>query len=464
MTSKIRTSADTEDVKGSFRDPSGSLFLKDGTLYRRISSDYRVHWEQAENSGLLGTLIRERLLIPHEVLEDASDIDATAYKIIRPTEIPFISYPYEWCFSQLKDAALLTLAVQKRALEHGMILKDASAFNVQFLDDAPVFIDTLSFEKYEEGLPWVGYRQFCQHFLAPLALMSRTDMRLNSLFQIYLDGIPLDLASHLLPRRTFFSPHILFHIHVHAKSQKRFAATRSVSKYRISRHNLLALMAGLESAVRAMKLTESHTEWGNYYEETNYSKDSFQDKSRIVTEFLDIARPTTLWDMGANTGEFSRLASKRGIHTVAFDNDPIAVEKNYVRMRRAGEKHLLPLLVDFSNPSPALGWEHAERMSLEERGPADALMALAVVHHLAISNNVPLPRIAEYFSRSCRDLIVEFVPKSDTQVQKLLSTRKDVFPNYTEEGFEKAFDLFFSIRSKRNIVGSQRVLYHMVKR
>src|SRR3989344_3697752 len=218
-------------LKSSFRDPSGSLFTKEGVLHRRISNIYKKHWEHAERSGLHQELIREKLLIPHADLGPGGAVDA--YRIIRPTRIPFISYPYEWCFSQLKDAALLTLEVQKRALRHEMILKDASAFNVQFLDGRPIFIDPLSFEMYEEGSPWIGYRQFCQHFLAPLALMSRTDIRLNRLFQIFLDGIPLDLASSLLPWSTWFSPLLLSHIHLHAKSQKRFESEKSAPVYKI---------------------------------------------------------------------------------------------------------------------------------------------------------------------------------------------------------------------------------------
>lgn len=451
------------DVRGSFRDPSGSLFVQDGVLYRRIHPSYRAHFEHAERSGLLSELIRSELLVPHDDVDGLS-LDADTYKVIRPKRIPFVSYPYEWCFSQLKDAALLTLEIQKRALEHGMILKDASAFNVQFLNGKPIFIDTLSFETYEEGAPWIGYRQFCQHFLAPLSLMSRADVRLNRLFQTYLDGIPLDLASALLPKRTYMNLYLLSHIHLHAKGQKRFESNAAPKQYRISRHNLLGLIDSLESGIKRLSMRESNTEWGDYYEHTNYSGDALQRKGQIVREFLEHIKPKTLWDLGANTGEFSRIASARGIDTLAFDIDPMAVEQNYRTVRAKHEEHLLPLLMDLTNPTPPLGWSNEERMSLSERGPANAALALALVHHLAISNNVPLERIAEYFSGLCHDLIIEFVPKSDSQVQKLLATRTDIFPNYTEEGFERAFGAYFVITKKRDIAGSQRLLYHMTKK
>lgn len=436
--------------------------MEEGVLYRRIHHIYKKHWEYGEKSGLHEELIRNGLLIPHTDAGTGSAGDA--YKIIRPTRIPLISYPYEWCFSQLRDAALLTMEVQKRALRHGMILKDASAFNVQFLNGKPIFIDTLSFEMYEEGSPWIGYRQFCQHFLAPLALMSCTDVRLNRLSQIFLDGIPLDLASSLLPWKTWFSPLLLSHIHFHSKSQKRFESKRSAPVYTISRNNLLALMDSLETAVKNLSLRKQGTEWENYYQETNYSADAFRSKAEIVAGFLKSANPKTVWDIGANTGEFSRLASDIGIETIAFDIDPIAVEKNYLHVKREKEKSILPLLVDFTNPSPAIGWGNEERMSLAERGPVDTILALALVHHLAISNNVPLKRVAEYFSRSCKNLIIEFIPKTDTQVKRLLVTRKDIFSDYSEQGFEETFSAHFRIFQKKNVTNAERILYHMIKR
>ena len=213
-----------------------------------------------------------------------------------------------------------------------------------------------------------------------------------------------------------------------------------------------------------MKWKVKGTEWGEYYKHLNYSNEAFSSKKHIVTDFLDRTRPKTLWDLGANTGVFSRIASKKGIQTISFDLDPIAVEENYLQCFKEGQLNILPLLVDLTNPSPALGWEHRERLSLIERGPADMVMALALIHHLAISNNIPLERAALFFTQLCSFLVIEFIPKTDSQVQRLLATREDIFPNYTQENFEKAFSKCFSIQSCRRIPESERTLYLMQRR
>ena len=450
------------NVAGSFRDPSGFLFQRAGVLYRQVNSAYSEHYDLLISSGLAAELQSAGMLIAHE--ECSLDLAAApgACRILKPERVPFISYPYEWSFSQLKDAALLTLAIQKKALARGMSLKDASAYNVQFVAGRPLLIDTLSFEKYPAGRPWVAYRQFCQHFLAPLALMAHRDVRLNQLSRIHLDGLPLDLASALLPRRTRFKFSLLSHIHLHARSQKRYENRPVAARTRpVSRFALQALIDSLESAVHKLDWQPRGTEWGEYYDATNYSGQAFEHKRTLITEMLNEARPGQVWDIGANTGLFSRLASRAGIPTVAIDIDPAAVEKNYRQCRRDHEKFLLPLVGDVTNPSPGIGWENEERRSLLQRGPVDAILALALVHHLAISNNLPLARVAEFFSRSCRRLIVEFIPKSDSQVRLLLATREDIFPAYDVAGFEKAFEAFFTIERREPIRESERFLYLM---
>ena len=449
----------------SFRDPSGFVFTNDGVLYRQVQPAYKEHYDHLIQSGLYDTLTRSHILLSHEEKNLSNALNVSAYKVLQPEVIPFLSYPYEWCFSQFKDAALITLEIQKAALQKGMILKDASAFNIQFLNGKPVLIDTLSFERYTEGEPWVAYRQFCQHFLAPLAIMAHTDVRFNQLFRIYIDGVPLDLASRILPIRTKLKPSLLSHIHLHAKSQKRYA-TKVVEKkqYRISAFQMRALIDSLESGVRSLQWKPKGTEWGSYYESTNYTENSFRLKRDAVMKYLQQTNAKRMWDFGANTGVFSRIGSNEGIYTIAFDIDPAAVEKNYSEVKTKKETNLLPLLLDLTNPSPAIGFENKERMGLEDRGPADTLLALALVHHLAISNNVPLIKIAEYFSRLCHWLIIEFVPKADSQVQRLLATREDIFPDYTQEIFENEFEHYFDLKDSTKISGSERTLYLMRKR
>jgi len=304
-------------LEASFRDPSGFVFASRRTLFRQINESYRENYEHLIKAGLYKKLVDLGLLIPHKEVEKSTSPNKNAYKIIRPERVPFISYPYEWCFGQFKDAALTTLRIQKIALEHGMILKDASAFNIQFLEGKPILIDTLSFEKYKEGEPWVAYKQFCQHFLAPLSLMVYTDIRLSSLFQLYIDGIPLDLASKLLPIRTKFKPSLFIHIHLHAASQKKYSdktIKKDSIKGRMNKRSFLGLIDNLEGAIKSLNWQSKGTEWADYYpSNNNYLTDSLRYKAKLVEEFLGKTNPKTVWDFGGNTGLFSRIASDKGV-------------------------------------------------------------------------------------------------------------------------------------------------------
>ncbi|MBN2537375.1 class I SAM-dependent methyltransferase [candidate division WOR-3 bacterium] len=449
----------------SFRDPSGFVFLRAGRVLRQVNKSYAPDYDQLMESGLYRALVDAGRLIPHEETDEPAELPDECYRVLAPEPVPLISYPYEWCFSQLKDAALATLAIQLRAMEHGMALKDASAYNIQFVRGRPVMIDTLSFERYREGEPWVAYRQFCQHFLAPLALMSRTDVRLGQLFRVYIDGVPLDLASRLLPGRTRWSLGLATHVHLHARTQQRYADRQGTAKRRpVTRLALTGIIRSLENTVRGLRWRPGGTEWAEYYDATNYSTGAFKHKQGLVERYLDRVRPRTVWDLGANTGEFTRLAAERGIPSAAFDIDPAAVEKNYRDCRERGEENILPLVLDLTNPSPGIGWENEERMSIAQRGPADLTMALALVHHLAISNNLPLSKVARFFSHVGAKLIVEFVPKTDSQVKRLLSTRADIFPGYTREEFERYFGERFRILESSPVEGSERTLYLMERK
>ncbi|MGH7499957.1 MAG: SAM-dependent methyltransferase, partial [Gemmatimonadales bacterium] len=390
---------------------------------------------------------------------------AQACAVLQPERVPFISYPYEWSFGQLRDAALLTLTLQERALKRDFTLRDASAYNVQFRDGRPLFIDTLSFERREAGSPWIAYRQFCEHFLVPLLLMSSRDVRCGMLLRSYLDGIPLELGSRLLPKASWLDLSVLFHVHLHAKAQARFADTAMVAKggsrRNMKRDALLALVGGLRRCVEGLDWTAAGTEWAEYAGDNSYTDAASRSKREIVSRLLAPLGARMVWDLGANTGEYSRAAREVAAQVVAFDIDPAAVERNYRHLRATGQTALLPLLLDLANPSPAQGWAHAERLSLEQRGPADALLALALVHHLAIGRNIPLDRVASFLSRLGRSLIIEFVPKDDVQVQRLLRNRADIFPGYSVEGFERAFRAHFRIESVHPVAESGRSVYLM---
>ena len=449
-------------LSASFRDPSGFLFSRDGVLYRQINRKYEQEYARFMESGLYEKLIKVGLLIPHLEVDQAPAEAEASYKIIQPERVPFISYPYEWSFSQLKDAALATLSIQRRALRVNMSLKDASAYNIQFVRGKATLIDTLSFEIYKEGQPWVAYRQFCQHFLAPLALMALRDVRLNQLLRVYIDGLPIDLASELLPAKTRLNFGLLTHIHLHASAQKRYSGADVKARTgTLNKQAMVGLIDSLDATIRKLNWNPSGTEWGNYYEMTNYSNAAFEHKKQLVAEWCARVKPALVWDLGANTGVFSRVAGETGAFVVSSDMDPAAVEQNYRQVKGERTENILPLLIDLTNPSPSIGWANRERDSFQARGPADLILALALIHHLAISNNVPLPQLADFFTTLGKWLVIEFVPKPDSQVQKLLVSREDIFPNYTREGFEAAFKQKFKLCEAVNVHESERVLYLM---
>ena len=322
-------------ARSSFRDPSGHIFTKDGAILRQVNLAYKDHYDAFISSGLYKTVAGLGLVIRHEEVDLGAATKPDVYKVLKPEAIPFISYPYEWSFSQLKDAALATLEIQKTALDHGLTLKDASAYNIQWLRGKPVLIDTLSFEKYQEGEPWIAYRQFCQHFLAPLLLMSYRHIELGQLLRINIDGIPLDVAHSLLPIRTRLRPSLQMHIHLHSRMQQKFgdnpsAKTDRARSRRFGRRAFLGLIDSLESAVKRLKWNPSGTEWGDYTEDASYAPEALDSKSELVTRFIGDVKPATVWDLGANTGRFSRIAADMGIETISFDIDPAAVEKNYL--------------------------------------------------------------------------------------------------------------------------------------
>lgn len=458
-------------VPSSYRDPSGFVFFKGGIIYRKVNRSYQENYDLLMESGLYKDLTTSGILIKHDEVDDepTSDFEASSngYKTLRPELVPFISYPYEWSFSQLKDAALTTLKIQKTALEYGMTMKDSSAYNIQFLGGKPVLIDTLSFEKYNEGDPWVAYRQFCQHFLAPLALASYRHFGLNGLLRANIDGIPLDLARTLLPIRSQLRPSMQIHVHMHGRLQEKSSRDTDTKKLRTKvfpRKSFLGLIDNLESTIKGFRWRASGTEWVDYYDDDSYTAEGISHKVELVRGFLIDAQPSSVWDLGANTGLYSRLASEMGINTISFDQDPAAVDLNYRKVVEDGEEGLLPLVFDLNNPSPKIGWANNERMDLADRGPADMLFALALVHHLAISGNVPLGMVAEYFSSICNWAVVEFVPKEDPKIERLLATRVDIFDEYNQTEFERNFERFFEIRSVCPIQDSLRTLYLMRKK
>lgn len=451
-------------LPSSFRDPNGYVFSHNGIFYRKISKAYQADYEHLMSSGLYKTLVAKGLLLPHEEVDNSSfDTPSVLdYKVIRPQQLSFISYPATWSFGMLKDAALLTLKIQELALKHKMILKDASAYNVQFIGSQSVFIDTLSFTHYRGGSAWEGYGQFCRHFLAPLALMVHTDMSLNKLLTVHLDGIPLPLTAKLLPFKTQFNFNLFLHIHLHARTQTAYQNQKiNRSKVIMSTQKLLNINESLKSAIEQLKWTPKQTEWADYYD-TSVSAVYLKNKKQAVQDCLKaINQPLHILDLGANDGVFSRIAAETGAEVLSCDIDFACVEAHYQQLKKEKNLKITPLIVDISNPEPSFGWNNSERPSLLNRLKVDTIMALALIHHLRISNNTPLSIIAEFFSFYCHHLIIEFVPKSDDKVQRLLQNRGDIFADYTLEGFENAFSTYFTLEKTMPLEGNNRILFLM---
>lgn len=453
---------------GSFRDPAGFIFTHQGSVYRQVNAISQPDYDHFMSSGLYKQLSQKGYIVTHAEAKKLAGLpaDKNRYLVLQPEPIPFISYPYEWSFDQLRAAALLTLDILKISLEHGMILKDASAYNIQYVGNRPIFIDTLSFTLYRPGQAWEAYKQFCEHFLGPLALAHYATPDLLKIQRAYLDGIPLAITSKLLPKRARLNTGLLSHIYLHHNASKRHqgnqvsnstASTRTVSNFALQ-----GIIGSLESTVKRMRPPTRKTEWGDYYSFTNYSDTAFKEKRKLVRQLLQevTPQPKLVWDVGANNGEFSEVAAEMGAYTVAFDIDEIAVTRNFRAQRdRATASRLLPLVQDLTNPSPGLGWSEQERASLSDRGPADVVLSLALIHHLAIGNNIPFPELASFFDSIAKHLIIEFVPKQDSKVQILLSSRTDIFPNYDEKHLEAAMGEYFTLLKKVPIKDSERTLY-----
>lgn len=450
----------------SFRDPSGHIFHENGIVYRQINPSYFEQFGHLVSSGLYNALVNKKMLVPHELVEENDE-----RKVIRPAQLSFISYPYEWSFSQLRDAALLTLRIHVLALEYGMVLKDASAFNIQFERGHPVFIDTLSFNIYKKDDPWLAYGQFCRHFLAPLLLMKYRAPNLNRLQILYIDGLPLEIASDLLPFKTHFSPFVKTNIHLHAsllrKHQRNSKADNKIaSKPKLSLRTQNNIVQSMINYVDQLS-TDSSTEWGNYYDIINYDSEAFKFKEKTIKAWVKKYALTRIWDIGGNNGHFSRLILDPCEVILCSDIDPVAVDQNYRITKSQNVQKIIPLMVDYTNPSPGIGFDNKERADFLTRVKdleIDCILALALIHHLSISNNCTFEMLAESFSRAAEKLVIEFVHPDDSWANSLLDNKRDaraLFSFYNQANFETVFSRYYEITEVSRVPTAKRTLYFM---
>lgn len=448
----------------SYRDPSGFVFRHEGRIYRMVNASYQEDYDLLLQSGLYRSLTEKKMMLPHTDVSTLFSPGPNAYKVIQPETVPFWTYPYEWSFEQLKQAALLTLQLNKLALAQNMILKDASAYNIQFVAGKPILIDSLSFEKYKEGAPWKAFRQFCTHFLYPLLLQSKVEGLNPAIFSQYPDGISAKLTASLLPKSLKYNLNNWLYLYLPAKLEGRqdSGTQRSIS---VSKTKILQNIEQLSGFIGKMKPPVAHSDWNHYYSETILSQEYLQFKEQTVTQWLREKSPQTTVDVGCNTGVFSFIAAQNSGQVVSLDTDPYSIDLLFLKTQKEGIKNLTTFVGDICNPAAAFGWNNAEQTALLSRLKGEVVLALALIHHLALTKNVPLEMILETFAGICTQyVIMEFVPKSDPRSQTLLQNKTDIFPSYTQAHFEAAALPFFTIEKQTPMLGSERVLYLLKKK
>lgn len=447
----------------SFKDPAGFIFYSNGNYYRQVNQICSSDYELLMSSGLYKTLVEKKLLIPHTEISENLTQSPDWHKTILPAQLSFISYPYEWCFDELKDAALLTLSVVKNAMEFGMILKDAANFNVQFQAGRPVFIDTLSFTKYDAEKPWIAYKQFCECFLFPLLIEYYLKIDVQKLLSSYINGIPVTVAARLLPFKSRIKLSVWFHVYLqNAVGSGNKLKTRDL---KFSREKLSGLIDNLESAIESLHVKDNtKSTWNSYYDEKILGRNYLLEKEKIFRQWISNMDGGLVLDIGCNEGYFSRIVAEKKLSVIAIDSDSLCINKLYEGVKNNPQNTITPLCIDISNPTPAIGFRQRERQSFEDRVKADTVIALAIFHHLVLTENIPMNALAEMLAFLTRDcLIIEFVPLDDEKAQQLIANKECYHLPYDKNAFEKAFEPFFSIEKEQIIPGTGRILYCMKK-
>jgi hypothetical protein len=444
----------------SYRDPSGFVYQEEGVFYRQINPVYFQEYNSAKTSGVYQQLFDKKWLIPHK------EISANEDKIvILPEQLDFITYPYEWSFNQYKHAAQLTLRLQIFLLENNFSLKDASAFNIAFHNGKAICIDTLSIEKYKENTPWRALKQFNEHFFGPLLLAQKHGGQYLKTLQNSINGIALSDVKRQLPFTSRFHPTIYSHIHLLCKSDGKESNEYHVDKQvHLSKSSQLKMLQALEQHIDSMVCKEN-TEWSSYYDQINYREDSFQIKKKLIKEWCASIEARKIIDLGGNDGTFAKELLTQSDQIIVSDIDQPAIDQCYLNQLKSKNGKLLPIVCDLMQPSPAVGFNHAERESFTSRVidfKPNVSMALALIHHITLTGNVPFEMSASYFAQLSPYLIIEFPDREDSWVQFILDSKRDarhLFDDYTVAAFAKAYQKEFKLIKSEKIEGTERMLF-----
>lgn len=453
---------------GSFRDPDSRVFLDGPRVLRALSDRGLEDFTELAASGLLDDpRIVRTTLSESTPLPALGDHGAAA--VLEHERVPFISYPYEWSFSMLKQAALLQLDLILLALDHDLMLKDSSPYNVQFFGERAVFIDIGSFERLREDELWVGHRQFCQLYLFPLLLQSHKGIDVQPWLRGSLDGIPVGQMRALMSARDRFRRGYLTNVFLHARLERSTARRGATTTARSRRPGVGK--AVIAANVRAMRRVVARLDWRSasgvwteYGEHNSYSASDAAAKDSFVRDVAALGPRELVWDLGCNNGRHSRLTAQHARSVVAVDSDHATVDRLYRELcAEPGEGNILPLVIDLADPSPSQGWRTSERRSLDERGQPDLVLALALVHHLVIAANIPMRGVVAWFASMQAELIVEFPSREDPMVQRLLAPKRaGLHADYDRTNFETLLGEAFEIRRTDELGGGTRTLYHAV--
>ena len=442
----------------SFKDPDAYVLKTEKGFTRYIFLSYKAHYDHLINSGLYHELVNEQLLIVHEEIESDSD-EPTVYKQLLPEQIQFQSYPFEWSFTQCRKAILAFLKINQIALKYGMILKDATPYNFYLKGGKAILFDTSSFIFFNNNDSWLAYRQFCESFFAPLALMKYNGASWAKLYMSSLRGLPMKFVSHQLPNKSWLNISCLVHIHLHAKYERKKALEGQKIKG-LSIKQLDQLLQMFTDSIKSWKIAFTFPDkWINYYENDIESPEYLKDKQEIVAQWLGKTKPKSVIDLGANTGLFSMIASDIAENVIALEFDETCVDKIESQIQKKKLQNITTLVSDLSETSPSLGMLNQEYQSLMKRGKSEMVLGLALIHHLCIGKNLSLNHVAELFSNlSSKYAIVEFIPKEDEKVKLLLSSREDIFSNYHLNNLLNSFSQYFELVSEIKIEKSNRIL------
>ena len=459
---------------GSFRDPESRVFVGPGAIYRGLSESALRDWEALEEAPFFSKAMAAGKIVEttRKSPEEISGLQVPPGQwaaVLEHRKIPFLSYPYEWSFGMLKDAALLQLDLLLEALGAGLILKDSSAFNIQWIGARPTFIDLGSFKRFEPGEPWEGYRQFCQMFLFPLQLQTYKGLGFHSWLRGSIDGISPEEMRQILSNRDLLRRGVLLHVVMQARLQERYGGTdRSVrddlKKGGFSAELVRSTVGRMRRLVSGLEWEPERSEWSEYSQEHSYDEEDFSLKQRFVEEVLGRRQWQQVWDLGCNTGHFSKLAARAADHVIAMDIDHLAVERLYRELRDDGDERILPLVMNFAQPSPGLGWRGRERTSLLERSRPDLILCLAMIHHLVLSANIPVSEALGLLASLGKELVIEFPTREDPMVKKLLLHKSQKHEDYHRDAFERHLAVHFTIEQSISTGSGTRHLYHAIAR